>query len=154
MLLLGVTVLIFVLFEAFVWSAHKLLHCRWTGPLWRSHHLHHQLYNPRHPASDEYRPVGWRSAQYRILVLAVCLAISLLFFPLWLAAWIMAEIFFLAFFTEFIHDATHTMGHWLERYGWYRRVRLDHWIHHANSKKNFGILTLYFDRLTNTYKRG
>jgi len=152
MLLLFVLVLGFFLFEAVIYGSHRLMHCRWTGPLWRSHHLHHQLYNPRHPATEQFQAVGWRSFRFRAIIFVIVVGLLFTLLPIGLAFPLLIEISLLAALSDYIHDATHTIGHWLEAFGWYRKLRIEHWVHHYNAKKNFGILTFFFDRAKGSYQ--
>lgn len=153
MLLLSVLVLGFLVFEAVIYGSHRLMHCRWTGILWRSHHLHHQLYNPRHPASDEFKPAGWRSFRFQALIFVLVCAAVLWLVPFAIALPLLIEFSVLAWITNTLHNATHTMDHPLEIFSWYRRLRREHWTHHANVKKNLGVMTFIFDRLGKSYQR-
>lgn len=152
MILLAVLVVGFLFFEAVIYGSHRLMHCRWTGSLWRSHHLHHQLYNPRHPASDEFRPAGWRSFRFQALIFVLVAAAVFLVVPLWIALPLLIEFSVLAWVTNTMHNATHTVDHPMERFGWYRRMKKEHWIHHANVKTNLGVLTFLYDRLARSYR--
>lgn len=153
MALLGILVLGFFLFEAAIYGSHRLMHCRWSGPFWHSHNKHHQLYNPKHPAGVTYRQNDWRSFMARSALYLFFVGLIFVIFPLGFAIVLAVEVSVLAFVTDFIHDSTHLEYHWLERFGWYRRLKHEHWIHHANVKKNLGILSFFFDRLTGSYKR-
>jgi len=75
----------FFLFEAVVFASHRLMHARWTGPLWRSHQTHHQLYNPRHPETMKFQPVGWRSFRFRAIIFVIAVSLIFTLFPLALA---------------------------------------------------------------------
>lgn len=151
MMLLAVLVLGFLLFEAVIFASHWLMHQRWTGVFWRSHHLHHQLYNPRHPATSEFIPAGWRSLRFQALIFVICSTATLWLFPWLYGIALVLEFSVLSYITNTVHNATHTVGHWLEIFGWYRQLKREHWIHHANVKKNLGVLTFIYDRLAKSY---
>lgn len=153
MTLLAVLVLGFLFFEAVIFASHWLMHQRWTGLLWRSHHLHHQLYNPRHPATDEFKPAGWRSFRFQALIFVIVALAVLWFVPFAISIPLLIEFSALSYITNEIHNATHTTGHWLEIFGWYRQLKREHWIHHANVKKNLGVLTFFYDRLAKSYAK-
>ena len=145
--ILCVLVIGFFLYEGVVFGAHRLMHERWTGPLWRSHQLHHKLYNPKSPASSIYKEVGWRSFKYRALIFLAVVGAFFCLLPFWMAFALLVEVSVLSAVSTYIHDATHIADHDLERFGWFRYLKGMHWTHHANTKKNLGIITFLFDRL-------
>lgn len=141
----------FILFEAVIFAAHYLMHQRWTGPLWESHQLHHRFYNPKHQTSTTFNPVGWKSFRFRAIIFVIVTGALFWLLPFAMAATMFVEIIALAILTDYIHDATHTSDHKLRRYAWFRYLQDLHWIHHANVKKNFGVLTFFYDKLTGHY---
>lgn len=151
--ILGTLVLGFVLFEAAVFGSHYMMHVRWTGPLWRAHQEHHKRYNPKQPTTEKFQPIGWRSFRFRALIFLAAVGLVFAVFPISIALILLVEFSVLSYLTDYIHDATHTTGHKLEKYGWYRRLMDIHQIHHANAKKNLGILTFFWDRLAGRFKR-
>ena len=152
-MILAALILGFVLFEGVIFAAHYLMHQRWTGPLWESHQLHHKLYNPKHQTTQTFNPVGWKSFRFRAMIFCFVTALLFAVLPFTMAITMCFEIIVLAIATDYIHDATHTSDHKLRRYGWFRYLQDLHWIHHANVKKNFGVLTFFYDKLIGSYDR-
>jgi len=145
-------VLGFFLFEFVVFLSHRFMHMRWTGPLWKAHQEHHALYNPKRPETAEFHSVGWRSFRFRAIIFLVVVGLLFWIFPLSLAMPLLVEMSVLSALTSYMHDATHTAGHPLERFAWYRKLKREHWTHHANAKKNLGILTFLFDRMVGSFR--
>lgn len=154
MAIVAALVLGFFLFEGIIFAAHYLMHQRWTGPLWESHQLHHRLYNPKHHTTDKFNPVGWKSFRFRAVIFVIVTAAIFSLLPLAMAVAVMTEVVVLAILTDSIHDATHTTEHPLARFAWFRRLQHLHWIHHTNVKKNFGVLTFFFDKLGGYFSEG
>ena len=140
---------------------HWALHQRWSGPLRKSHMAHHLVhYPPRDLVSDSYRSAGKDSAVYTFL-----LAFSpLLLLPivLWLVGWVSLPVAVAAFFSmalvglmnDIIHDSFHVRDHWLSRvYPGYESLRIGHFVHHRNMKRNFGIYSFAWDRVFRTFRR-
>lgn len=54
------------------------------------------------------------------------------------------------FVVNYLHEAFHIIGHPLERYRWFRRLRLYHDIHHLVNG-NYGIAFMVMDRFFGTF---
>src|ERR1700761_43708 len=119
MITLAILVLGFFAFEGVIFLSHYLMHCRWTGPYWEAHQLHHRRYNPKHPATEEFQPIGWKSFRFRAIIFLVVVGLLFWLVPFYYACVLFAEIVILATATDYIHDATHTTEHKLDRFEWY-----------------------------------
>lgn len=51
----------------------------------------------------------------------------------------------------YLHEHFHLTGSWLLRFSWFRHLKDLHRIHHANPRKNFGVLDHSSDRLLGTF---
>lgn len=155
MLLDILAVLVFGMFfgEFIGYWIHRLLHVKWTGPLYRAHMAHHlKAYPPGDLFSLQYRTVGFESTTYRFIVAGVGLAILFFIFtPLWFSGPMAFCMAFLGWLNSYIHDSTHVAGHPLERFPLFNRLRALHVIHHIDMSKNYGIITFVNDRLFKTY---
>ena len=153
-----VTVLVLLLglfaFEAIGYGIHRAMHSRWSGPLWRAHMTHHiKLYPPKDVLSDTYRDAGHDSAVARYVLVGVVLGALLLWLLPWvMAVGLMAEMAAIGWLNDYIHDATHIRGVWLERFGWFRRLRELHQVHHRNMRRNLGIVTFLMDHVLGTFR--
>jgi sterol desaturase/sphingolipid hydroxylase (fatty acid hydroxylase superfamily) len=143
----------FFIFEAFGYVIHRLLHTKWMGPLHRAHMTHHLVkYPPTDYLSETYRSAGADNTTLRFIVAGVALAAGLIYLlPLWLCLPLLMELALVGYVNHYIHDNSHIRGHWMERYGFFRRWREIHYQHHLRMETNYGIITFGMDRLVGTY---
>jgi sterol desaturase/sphingolipid hydroxylase (fatty acid hydroxylase superfamily) len=50
-----------------------------------------------------------------------------------------------------IHRSYHRDDHWLNNFAWFRSDKENHFIHHYNPDKNYGIASHFVDRLCSTW---
>jgi sterol desaturase/sphingolipid hydroxylase (fatty acid hydroxylase superfamily) len=152
MLVLATLALGLLAFDLIGYSVHWLMHRRWSGSLYRAHQAHHRLYTPKHPTSPAYHHPGKDSTAIRFTILVVAAIVAaFLLLPLKIALILGAEWGSFGIATNIIHDATHLHHSWLDSFGWFRRLRTLHFMHHANQKKNYGIILFWSDRVLGSY---
>jgi sterol desaturase/sphingolipid hydroxylase (fatty acid hydroxylase superfamily) len=149
-----VLVLGFFFFEGAGYLIHRLMHARWSGPLWRSHMAHHlKLYPPKFTLSDKYLHPGADSAVWRyVAIISFFAVLGVIFLPLWMALTLIVEVAVVGFLNDQVHDGVHIRNSWLGRTSWGRRLRALHDVHHHNMKKNLGIVTFGLDHVLGTFE--
>lgn len=134
---------------AFSWTWHRVAaHTDILRPVGDTHHQHHTA-GIDHQAHEDF-----------IWVLVVMIALGALLACGWnlglcsgnLAVTVMLTAVSVFVWEWYIHSAYHTSGHWLERFEWFQKDRLDHFVHHIFPDKNYGISTHIFDVAMGTYR--
>lgn len=139
-------------------GVHWALHQQWMGRVYRSHDQHHRLYPIHDLTSKRYRNARWQDSgtflfavPFVAIVLLLCLLGWLVSAP---GSWIIAAVLGLGVFgivTDIVHDHYHLDNSLLANFAWFKRCRELHFVHHLNSERNFGIVTLAWDRLFGTF---
>lgn len=138
---------------------HWVMHQPWAGRVNRAHMTHHvRLYPPKALLSDVYKSAG-KDDGLLIFVPAITAAMGLWAGAVWLlgAAWwnlvVIAVVgVSVGWLHNYVHEGFHIRGFWMERFGWFRRVRALHWLHHWNMRKNLGICWFGWDRVFRTFR--
>jgi sterol desaturase/sphingolipid hydroxylase (fatty acid hydroxylase superfamily) len=130
------------------WLGHKAV-----GTFFQRRHVfdHHRIYSPRQLVSSEYSAVE-RSLTPYYAVPAACV-VALLGLVLPLAPLVSFSTTILASFAAhaYIHKHYHLQHTWLERFGWFRRNRDLHYVHHRNARRNYAVIDFFWDRLFGTF---
>ena len=130
---------------------HRLMHIFDIG----AHAEHHRLYPPDDYQDAEYRiPTSGSSKMQDLSYTApgVVWLLAVWFVAGLLAVLVSAAVILLwARLTQYVHNAFHIRDHWLERYEWFRRWSDLHLVHHEEPK-NFGIITLFLDKVFRTHR--
>jgi sterol desaturase/sphingolipid hydroxylase (fatty acid hydroxylase superfamily) len=132
------------------WIGHGTL-LSWIGQI----HVgsHHAFYTPRHYESNGYN-VHEEGLGYTYLPIAAATAVMAYFLlPAFLAVAVGLALVAVFGAHEYVHKHFHITGSWLLRYGWFRKKKEIHRIHHVNPGKNYGVLTTAWDRLAGTFAR-
>ena len=114
---------------------------------WVHHEVHYPLESLRGPIP--YHDAGgftMYAAGVALSVLALVFLPWLIVMPALIAAWIYAIMI-----GEYFHRAFHIREHWLQRFAWFRRLRLLHDIHHMGPY-NYGIVLFWMDGLCGTLR--
>jgi sterol desaturase/sphingolipid hydroxylase (fatty acid hydroxylase superfamily) len=114
---------------------------------------HHALYPKRSLLQDQWLPTP-NSAMWRV-VLPLCLP-SILFWPLVPSVATTGHVAGLVFAVAwhgFLHRQYHLWDSPLGRFGWFRRQRALHCVHHYNEAANFALAETWIDRLMGTQQR-
>ncbi len=142
------------------WAGHWALHHSGSRTLHRAHMTHHRLYPPRSLRSDAYRKAGKDDTLFVLAPLvAVVIGLYLLLMSFLQATWldfatVITASLVVGIAHEWLHEAFHLEVHWLSRFAWFQQLRAEHFMHHRHPKKNLGIITMLWDRLLGTYRRG
>jgi len=123
----------------------------WLGQI----HLgsHHAFYTPRHYESTSYN-VHEEGLGYTFLPIAAGAMVSAYFLlPGLLVAAVCLALIAVFWAHDYVHKHFHIKNSWMLRYGWFRKKKEIHRIHHVNAGKNYGVLTTLWDRLTGTFAR-
>lgn len=144
----------------FGYLVHRLLHVTWAGPLYRAHMNHHLIeYPPYRLVTSSYRRTKWyNSGTFLFTPPLVCLLVLIGGLLTWagVALWVTAvfAVIMISFAVsnDVIHDSFHIENCRLQRFGWWRRKQAQHFIHHRNMKRNYGIISFEFDRSFKTFK--
>lgn len=142
------------------WLMHtKLNKTEWFKPIALSHNVHHKLYTIYDYESDTYRSSG-KDTSTLVFVPIITLSIILLsvifwfaFQSFWIYPIILIEGIIVGVLNEKIHDYFHIKNHWLNKYYWFRRLKMIHWYHHKHPKTNHGIIWFGPDKLFGTFKK-
>ena len=155
---LGMDILIaIVLADAIVYCWHRWgLHGRWKGPygllrkMRRNHNAHHLI---NYPSNDWRRAGPYQSAGEKswLLVGGVFLGCLFALAPLPDALIIGSVSVGYGILLDRLHDYSHIIGHWLDRFSWFRVMTRRHQMHHVAPDFNMGILFFWADRLFLTY---
>jgi sterol desaturase/sphingolipid hydroxylase (fatty acid hydroxylase superfamily) len=134
---------------------HCALHNPHMGPIFKSHADHHERqYPPNDFLSRKYRraDITNRPILYYLIPGALICGLAFYLLPFYLGLAFGLEILLVASINDWLHTQLHIKGHWLEKYGWFWRLRGFHWQHHVNAKKNIGIFSWFSDKLLGTYQ--
>lgn len=147
-------------FASFVgYWIHRSLHKPWTGPLYKAHQQHHELYPPGDLVSDEYRDAKWYNRGISLFTPAFMLIILLVglgarffgtsfdkygIFVVTLAAY--------GLLNDWVHDKQHLRKHWLHRLPFAKSARAAHLRHHGDVNYNYGIVSSEWDKAFKTLK--
>ena len=131
---------------------HRMIHQRWSGPMYRAHMTHHLvLYPPGKMFSERYQSAGWDSLALWFSPFFVLLVGG--YFLLggphpWVAA---AGALASAMASSYAHDMTHIRGSFMWRwFGWTKDISVRHHTHHYKMRKNYGILVPWWDVMFRT----
>ena len=153
-------VLTYCLTSLLGYIVHRLIHKPWTGALFRAHQAHHiKLYPPGRLISDDYLSAGKQSSVYTFIIAFTPFLIT----PVVLACLNVISIYdmisslitmiVVGLIHDIVHDSFHVKKHFLSRIiPTYETMRRQHFIHHVNMKKNFGIYSFVYDRIFQTFK--
>lgn len=134
---------------------HRMIHQRWSGPMYRAHMTHHMVkYPPGDVFSERYRSAGWDSLAlwFSPFFLALVGGYWLLGGPHPLVAAVAALASAMA--SSYAHDMTHIIGSFMWRLtGWTKGVAARHHSHHYKLKMNYGILVPWWDDVFRTRAR-
>lgn len=153
-----VTIVSLVLSNFLGYWIHRALHQKWAGPFHRAHMQHHlELYPTGKLTSPTYRKAHWYNRgpflftpPFIVLVSIAAGIAHLLDAPMWTVVEIAAIFVAFGFVNDWVHDTFHLQKHPLQRIRYYRRIRIAHFIHHADMSKNFGIVSYEWDRVFGT----
>ena len=138
---------------------HWLMHKGRLESLAEAHDRHHRLYTITDYTSDKYRSAG-KDDSTLVFVPMIMLVLGILFVPLWFlfkTFWIFPLPILLGivvgWLNGYIHECFHLKGHYLTRYGWFRKLNRLHWVHHLHPDKNMGIIWFVPDRVFNSFTK-
>ena len=130
------------------WLGHKAV-----GTFFQRRHVfdHHRIYSPRHLVSSEYSAVERSLTPYYAVPAAGVVALLGLVLPL--APLVSFSTTILVSFVAhaYIHKHYHLQHTWLGRFGWFRRNRDLHYVHHRNARRNYAEIDFFWDRLFGTF---
>ena len=151
--LFGIVAVALVEAVGYLW--HRFAeHLGWLGDTIRYRHwVHHELDYPIEHLRPEDRARYRDAGSWTWFVLgAACLALIVAIAPPSVALPLAAGVVFYSWAViAYLHGRFHVAGHWLQRFGWFRRVRRLHDIHHWQPC-NYGILFFGMDRLFGTLR--
>jgi len=134
---------------------HRLAHTHKMTGFYESHQTHHQLYTAKDFLSEFYRSAGIDSfVLYYIPFAMVTILFGYLFLSFTSLIILMSVMAIFGFGTDLIHTQIHLIGSGLDKFKWFRNLRNDHVVHHKSQNKNFGIISLLFDRIFRSYVKG
>jgi sterol desaturase/sphingolipid hydroxylase (fatty acid hydroxylase superfamily) len=147
----------------FGYWAHKSLHLKLMSYFSKSHKVHHDdLYPIDDFKSDKYRSAGKDSTVIFFVfaslpVLAIPLLLSFFgILTLFQSLFSVAIMLIIGWLHDYIHEVFHLNYHWLQKAPLVSKYLLNlekfHFIHHKNEKKNYGILTYFWDKIFETYE--
>ena len=153
-----VTIVSLVMSNFLGYWIHRALHQKWAGPFYRAHMQHHlDLYPPGKLTSTRYRQAHWHNRGTLLftpaLLVIVCVAAAvahLLHAPMWTVFEISGMFVAFGLLNDWVHDTTHLRRHFLQKFKYYRRIRIAHFLHHIDMRKNFGIVSFEWDRAFGT----
>lgn len=136
---------------------HRLIHKKWIPFLHESHMYHHEiLYPATNLTSDKYKAAPWYK-RGTFLFTPFALLASLLFgYAAFVLVGFASCITLLVgligygFVNDWVHDTFHLKEHKWQKYRYYRTLRTSHFKHHVDMTKNYGIISLYWDKKFNS----
>jgi len=141
------------------WVVHWMIHQRWAGPLYRSHSNHHlKQYPPSDLVSERYRDAGKDSSLFVFLpaitvaFLIWCLGAYLLGASVAVLVMMVVEAAVIGWLHDYLHGQFHLKDSWTLRYDCLKQLRVWHWYHHRNMKRNLGIVWFGWDRVFRTFR--
>lgn len=143
----------FFLSELIGYGIHRATHWRALRSvfLYKAHLQHHRLYTPSAFMTDEYLSAGKNSLVWTFAPVFVMIALLLVIvLPRANAVVGVLVLSIVSLLNNYMHDSFHLRGHWLERFGWFHRMRLNHLHHHENTKTVYGIYILFWDGVFGT----
>lgn len=141
------------------WVGHWALHRRWAGRFHAAHLTHHRLYPPSNFQSASYRDAKRDSTTFFLAPIITFVVLAWLGTLMWVnVAWYAYIALILVgiavgYAHDYLHEAFHLQNHWLDRFGWFQRLRRLHLGHHRSIGKNIGIIWFGWDRLFRTFKK-
>ncbi len=121
------------------------------GRLSRLHHLTHHATHRR--VSRAWRLIDGHPSPVicQLVPVGVCTALAGWRMP-WAYAATVPCAFLLSFAVQaFVHAQYHLDRTPLDRFGWFRRRRYLHGLHHEQPSRNFGVMDFFWDRLMGTF---
>lgn len=139
---------------------HRALHCKWSGRFYVAHMEHHlKQYPANNLTSKIYRKAKWNHrgpflfTPPLLLIACVIFCLSALFHvPFLFPMSMFCSFIIMGIIEDIVHDWTHVRGSRF-RQSFFRRIRSDHYVHHIDMTKNFGISSTIFDKLFGTYSK-
>jgi hypothetical protein len=133
---------------------HRLAHWPGGGSLYRAHQVHHAAYPPSDFVSDVYRAPGRKESSVLGFLpyhVALC-ALGFLILRPAVAFVVAIAATLIGWANSYVHDGLHVRGFWLERFGWFHRLRALHLQHHRDVATNLGIFSWLWDRLAGSFR--
>jgi hypothetical protein len=111
---------------------------------------HHGQYNPNNLKSDEFVDLeGHALNYYGIPIVVFAAIIYLLAGPMVMTAHLIG-VFATFRWHLYLHEHYHLNETYLERFGWFRKKRHLHFIHHRDARCNFAVVEFWIDDLMGT----
>ena len=116
---------------------HRYAHNPSSGDLYRWHHVHHVIYPPSRPMSQEYI----NKTKVNVFVQYYLIAFGYLWFflPHHLFFFSTFQITFYGYLVNRLHQEIHTLDSPLERFKWFHILRSNHIQHHIEDSKLYSI---------------
>ena len=158
MLLLATLFVSLIIASFFGHVIHWTLHQRWAGIAHRAHMEHHlELYPVGKLVSDRYKAAKWFhrgpllfTPPLLVILGAACGLLWLFSAPIYLLGVLAPVLVGYGLVNDYFHDSFHLRKHWLNRYPWYKRLKVLHFVHHHNMAVNYGILSFAWDKVFGT----
>lgn len=135
-----------------IWFGHWFSHLK-GGPLTSFHAGHHALYPDSQTMRSEVflYASGKHDSNFALVPwLVLQAALQYLLLPLSLFLPCLLQTTILSILIGYIHLNFHLLNSRLERFGWFRRARRRHELHH-DADKNFMVADHFWDRLFGTF---
>ncbi len=111
---------------------------------------HHGVYNRNNLRTDEFVDHESHALNYYGIPIVIIAAVTwYLGGPLVMAAHLLGVIFTFRWHM-FLHKHYHLNETWLERFGWFRKKRHLHFLHHEDARCNFAVVEFWIDTLLGT----
>ena len=112
-----------------------------------THKIHH-ISNLEHEADEDF---VWILLMMTMLELVMGIGVMIGIIPGVLAIVTIVVSLVVFWWNWWIHRAYHQRDHWLNCYTWFRKERDRHYVHHYDTKKNYGIASHFTDKFMNTW---
>jgi len=144
-LILVYIMVLIVAAEIFAYLWHRWAHTVYSGPIHNTHQVHHT--NEEDVADNDF---GW----IVLLLLFITGGLGLLWWvgvpQFWCLITGLTAIIVLTV-NWYVHRSYHCPDSYLRQYSWFQRWTLDHYVHHSNPEKHYGIVSCWGDRLGGTW---
>jgi sterol desaturase/sphingolipid hydroxylase (fatty acid hydroxylase superfamily) len=161
MMLLIAMIVVYLITNLFGYIVHWCFHQSWAGWVRQSHLTHHHLYTGVDYLSETYRDAGKDNSFRLFIVPSLLLFIPpavlyvLCVIPLYVMIVLIVEMIIIGWMHNYLHDSFHIKNHFLSRMPLIKKIfdkwSHDHYLHHEDMTKNFGIFFFVWDRVFGTY---
>jgi sterol desaturase/sphingolipid hydroxylase (fatty acid hydroxylase superfamily) len=132
---------------------YELGHHRIGGKFFRNHmNFHHTYYSEDHLVSRTYLGDEGNNTPFFFIPVFLAGACAYLVLPLGLFGVVVLACAASFYAHVFLDKEYHVEGSRFQRFAWFRRKQLLHFVHHQHADCNYAVIDFFWDRLLGTYR--